>query len=391
MKHILILGGGYAGVAALKELSKIEDIKITLIDRHPYHFLQTEGYELVANTIPFDKTIVNLHSLCESFGDKVSFLHDVVEDIDLDKKVVRCSLKEDISYDYLIVATGSVTKFLKSIEGVVNCSHGVKSLTGAFRIKQFFEKELFLRLESAKGAKKHYSVLIAGAGLSGVEIAAGMQDYFNRYFKSNTLAYQTLKIHLVSGSKDILKKMNPKTILKSKKRLQKLGVILHSGSHIIKVEKNQAILENSHMIPFDFMIFTGGIKASPIIDKINTPKNKLGQIIVKPTLQLPNHKEVYGAGDGAELRDKRANLLPPTAHVAMQSGKRCAKNIALMIKKEAPKVANLKQEGIAIALGGRYAIIDMGNFQISSFPAYIGKKVIEKLYKWPLWFRCRKY
>jgi len=391
MQHVLILGGGYAGVAALKELSKSKDIKITLIDRHPYHFLQTEGYELVANTIPFDKTIVNLHSLCESFGDIVSFLHDVVEDIDLDKKVVQCSFKKDIFYDYLIVATGSVTKFLKSIEGVKNCSHGVKSLTGAFRIKQFFEKELFLRLESAKETKKHYSVLIAGAGLSGVEIAAGMQDYFNTYFKSNILASQTLKIHLVSGSKDILKKMNSKTISKSKKRLKKLGVILHSGSHIAKVEKDQAVLENSHIIPFDFMIFAGGIKASPIIDKINTSKNRLGQIIVKPTLQLPNHKEIYAVGDGAELRDKRAKLLPPTAHVAMQSGKISAKNIALMIKKETPKVANLKQEGIAIALGGRYAIIEIGNFHISSFPAYIGKKVIEKLYKWPLWFRCRKY
>lgn len=391
MQHALIIGGGYAGVAALKELSKIKDIKITLIDRHPYHFLQTQGYELVANTIPFDKTIVNLHSLCKSFGDRVLFLHDVVEDIDLDKKIVQCSFKKDISYDYLIIAAGSVTKFLKSIEGVANCSHGVKSLTGAFRVKQFFEKELFLRLESAKEAKKHYSVLIAGAGLSGVEIAAEMQEYFNRYFKSNTLTYQTLKIHLVSGSKDILKKMHPKTISKSKKRLKELGVILHSGSHIAKVEKNQTVLENSLMIPFDFMIFAGGIKASPIIDKINTPKNKLGQIIVTPTLQLPNHKEVYAVGDGAELCDKRGKLLPPTAHVAIQSGKRCAKNIALMIKKETPKIANLKQEGIAIALGGRYAILEIGSFQISSFPAYIGKKVIEKLYKWPLWFRCKKY
>lgn len=94
MKHTLIIGGGYAGVATLKEFSKIKDIKITLIDRHPYHFLQTEGYELVANTIPFDKTIVNLRSLCESFGDRVSFLHDAVEDIDLDKKVVQCSFKK---------------------------------------------------------------------------------------------------------------------------------------------------------------------------------------------------------------------------------------------------------------------------------------------------------
>ena len=389
MKHIVIIGGGYAGVAALRKLSKLQNIKITLVDRHPYHFLQTQGYELVANTIPFDKTIINLRTFCKSFGNKVSFLHDVVEDIDLNKKIVQCNFKKNISYDYLIIATGSVTRFLDTFEKVKNCSHGVKSLTGAFRVKQFFEKELFLRLESEKETKKHYSVLIAGAGLSGVEIAAQMQEYFNRYFKSNTLACQTLKIHLVSGSKDILKKMHPKTITKSQKRLEELGVILHKGSHIAKVENDRAILQNSQVIPFDFMIFTGGIKASPIVDKIDTPKNRLNQIIVKPTLQLQNHQEVYAIGDSAQLCDKKERLLPPTAHIAIQSGKVAAKNITLMLKGKPPKIANLKQEGIAIALGGKYAIIEIGNFQISSIWAYFGKKTIEKLYKLPLLFRCR--
>ncbi len=389
MKNILIIGGGYAGVSALRELSKIDNAKITLIDRHPYHFLQTEGYELVANTIPFDKTIVNLHTLSQSFGENITFLHQSVENIDLANKKVECSQDKELSYDYLIIAAGSVTRFFKSIQGLENCGHGVKSLTGAFRLKQFFEKELFMRLESPSHAKRHYSVLVGGAGLSGVEIAAQMQEYFNRYYKSNTLACESLKIHLVSGSKTILKHMHPKTIEKSRERLKNLGVIVHEGSHIKKVEKDKAILENSEEIAFDFMIFTGGITASPIINKIKTPKNKLGQIIPEPTLQLHNHKDVFVAGDAAELRDITGKLLPPTAHVAMQSGKRAAKNIKLLMKNEQAAFAHLAQEGIAIALGGKYAILDLKSFRLYGFLAYLAKKTIEKIYKWPLWAICR--
>ncbi len=389
MKNILIIGGGYAGVSALKELAKYENIKVTLIDRHPYHFLQTEGYELVANTIPFDKTIVNLHTLCDSFDNHITFIRDVVENIDFDKKIVKCTDNKNLTYDYLIIAAGSVTKFFESIEGLENCGHGVKSLTGAFRLKQFFEKELFMRLESPMEVKQHYSVLVGGAGLSGVEIAAEMQHYFNRYYKSNTLACESLKIHLVSGSQTILKHMHPKTIEKAQKRLDDLGVITHTGSHIKKVEKDKAILENSQEIAFDFMIFTGGIMASPLINMIETPKNKLGQIVPKPTLQLQNHKEVFAVGDAAQLNEITGKLLPPTAHVAMQSGKTAAKNIKLMMDGQEPAFSHMAQEGIAIALGGKYAILDMKSFRLYGYTAYLAKKLIEKIYKWPLWIKCR--
>jgi len=62
--HVVILGGSYGGIAAMRRLSKYPDIQITLIDQHPYHFLQTEGYELISSNIPFDDTIVYLPALC---------------------------------------------------------------------------------------------------------------------------------------------------------------------------------------------------------------------------------------------------------------------------------------------------------------------------------------
>jgi NADH dehydrogenase len=389
MKKVVIVGGGYGGVAALQKLAERRDIEILLIDRHPYHFLQTEGYSLIAGRIPFDKTLVNLQTLCQSYGEHVSFLHTGVSSIDLERKCIHIDEKQEIAYDYLIIATGSVTRFMESIEGLQNCSYGIKNLRGAFRMKQFFEKELFVRLENDKHAKEHYSVVIGGGGLSGVEIAAAMQHYFNRYYKSNTLSCDKLNIHLISGSSTILKGMHPKIVEKATHYLETLGVILHCGEHITKVEPHKAVLENGEMINFDFMIFTGGIMATRMIKGMEIEHNKIGQIIVNPDLQIPGKNGVFAIGDAADITDLEGNHIPHTAQAAIKSGQCAAKNIILLLDGKKTLPAEIKILGLAIAMGGHYAILSIGGIRVYGLVAYFLKKVVENFYKWPLWMRCQ--
>jgi len=389
MKDVVIIGGGYGGIAALKTLSGKKDITITLIDQHPYHFLQTEGYALIAGTLPFDRTIVNLYSLCQSYGENVSFIHDGVSNIDLERKCVYIEKKEQISYDYLIIATGSVTRMMDSIEGLENCSHGIKSLRGAFHMKQFFEQELFARMENSKHAKEHYSIVIGGAGLTGVEIAAEMQHYFNRYYKSNTLACDKIAIHLISGSPTVLKGMHPKIIKDAMNHLERLGVILHCGSHISKVDPHKACLENGEVVDFDFMLFTGGIRATAMTKSIEVEHNKLGQIIVDPTLQVPKHPEVFAVGDAAEIMDRQGERIGDTAQAAIKSGIHAARNIDLILNGREPVDADIEILGLAIAMGGNYAILSIGSITMSGKTAHYVKKLIENMYKWPLWIRCK--
>ncbi len=389
MKHVVIVGGGYGGVAALKKLAGRKDIAITLLDQHPYHFLQTEGYALIAGVWPFDRTLVNLDTLCKSYGENVSFVHDGVSHIDLNLKCVYINNQQQIFYDYLLIAAGSVTRFMDSIEGLQNCSYGIKNLRGAFHMKQFFEQELFARLENSKHAKEHYSVVIGGAGLTGVEIGAEMQHYLNRYYKSNTLADDKIAIHLISGSKTILKGMHPKIIEKATKHLEKLGVVLHCGSHIAKVEPYKAHLDNGELIHFDFMIFAGGITATSMVKGMDVPHNKLGQIIVNPTLQIPDYPEAFAIGDAAQITDMQGNYIPDTAQAAIKSGIHAAANIDLLLNAQEPLAADIKTLGLAIAMGGDYAILSIGKINIQGQIPYYAKKLIENFYKWPLWMRCR--
>jgi len=386
--HVVILGGSYGGIAAMRRLSKHLEIQITLIDQHPYHFLQTEGYELISSTTSFEETIVSLPALCANY-DNVTFKHRTVRAIDPKQKVILLHDGEE-SYDVLIIAVGSVTKRFDCDENVYNYSSGAKSLRGAVKLNQFFQNELYKRLESDKKAKENFNIIIGGAGLSGVEIAAGMQHFFNRYYRSNALSCATLHIHLIASRKTVLYGMHPQIIKIASKRLKKLRVNVHTECRISSLAKHEAILTNAQKIPFDFMIFAGGTTTSPCLDSFDVSKNKKGQIIVDSYLRTKEYHDIYTIGDSAALLDKKNKPLPPTAQTAIQSGEYAASNIIRTLKNRPLKKSDMQIKGIAIALGGKYAAIDLDFMRLSGYPAYVIKKLIERLYKWPLWWLASK-
>ncbi|BDY13118.1 NAD(P)/FAD-dependent oxidoreductase [Hydrogenimonas cancrithermarum] len=388
MHHVVIVGGSYGGLRALKELSKHPHIRITVIDRHPYHFLQTEGYDLIAGKTPFDETIIGLRSLCAGFGDNVTFMHAVAEKLEPENHRLICEDGQVVEYDYIVIAAGAITRFFESVEGLRSCSYGVKSLRAAFKLKQFFEAELYKRLESAKEAKEKYSILVGGAGLSGVEIAAEMQAFFNRYYRSNALACGQLQIHLAGGA--LLHGMHPSIVKRTRRRLRELGVVAHIGAHIARVEERRAYLENGETIDFDFMIFTGGIMAAPFVQSLPFKKNRIGQVEVDAYLRPEGVENVFVVGDAADLKDRKGKPVPPTAQSAEQSGTTAGRNIVALLSGEELERVDIRLRGLAIALGGRFAIIDTGWLRIYGVPAYLGKKAIEKFYKWPLRLRAKK-
>ncbi|KYJ87612.1 NAD(P)/FAD-dependent oxidoreductase [Sulfurovum riftiae] len=388
MHHVVIIGGSYGGIAALRKLQRDPHIRITLIDRHPYHYLQTEGYELIAGDTYFDNTIVNLSSLCANY-ENVTFRHTALKAIDPINKTLQLDEGTE-TYDSLIIALGCVTKRFECDTQVYNYSSGAKSFRGALRLNRFFQDELYKRLESAKHAQENFNIVIGGAGLSGVEIAASMQHFFNHYYRSNTLSCETLKIHLIASREHVLHGMHPKIIEITTKRLAALRVNVHTQCRIASIENHEVVMTNGERIAFDFMIFAGGTAINPALETFEARKNKKGQILVDAYMRSTDHDDVYVIGDAAELKDKKGNILPPTAMTAIGSGTVAAENIIRQREDKPLKKADLRIEGIAIALGGRYAAIDMKFIRFSGYPAYLTKKMIEKFYKWPLWWLAHK-
>ncbi len=390
-KRVVIVGGGYAGVKALQTLAPSQLCDIVLIDQHPYHYLQTEAYELIANECSMTQVTIDLVALTLSYGEHVTFIKDTVRTIDFQN---RCASGETSChpYDYLLLCTGSRTAFHSSTIGLREHSHGVKTLPSALSFKHQFEQRLYARMESEGGwCSEPFNVVIGGGGLSGVEIAAEMAHYIRVFHHDNTLTCDNIHIFLIIPHESVLEGMEPYLVDKATERLRDLGVKIINHSRITSVEEHTLVLNNDTKICFDFMIFTGGIIASTLTATMESEKNKKAQLIVDEYLRVVRYDGVFAAGDIAEIRDIHGNLLPPTAQIAEQSGVMAAKNILASIQNTPLERADMKMEGMMVALGGRYAAVSLlGWLRISGVLGYLIKTLIMRGYRYLLHRQCLK-
>ncbi|MDQ7067861.1 MAG: NAD(P)/FAD-dependent oxidoreductase [Sulfurimonas sp.] len=377
---IVVVGGGYAGIKVIQKLAKNPHNEIILLDKNPYHYMQTEVYELIANEEDFAQVTLDLFTYCMGFkNNNVTFYKQEVKNIDFTNRKIITTV-DRISYDYLVLSVGARTKFATNVEGLREYAYGIKALHRAMYFKQKFEMSLFKKVDESGTSCKPLSIVIAGAGLSGVEIAAQMASFAKEFYKNNNFLCRKLNIVLVNAAEKILRGMDDILVDKSIKRLVDLGVVIKNKQKVVALTKNSVTLSSGENIFMDFMIFAGGIEPNGLIYELDLQKNERGFLQIKPTLQVLEYERVFAVGDCASLYDKESNILAPTADIAEQMGELCADNISLDQKGEKLQEHNIKSRGILIALGRRYATAKVFGVYINGYFAYVMKKMIEKIY-----------
>ena len=289
---------------------------------------------------------------------------------------------ESIAYDYLILATGAQTNFFSFIEGLKEHSYGVKSLFRAHSFRTGFEELIYKKLQNdATLADKKINLAIGGAGLSGVEVAAEMANVIETYAKTIGTRAKDIQIYLIDASETILPGMSEYVIKNTHKRLESIGVTILTSAFIERLDDANIYFKNGEKLGYEFMVFTGGIKASNLNARIDVTKNRIEQFIPDGYLQIASQENVFAIGDCVELRDKRGDLLPPTAQSAERSAEYVSHAIRAKIdgKKVEPFSANVL--GMFIALGGKYAVGEMfGVIKVKGYSAYLLKKAITYAY-----------
>ena len=385
-KKVVVVGGGYGGLRAVEFLSKSSDIDITLIDKNPYHYLQTEAYGYIAGRFDMHDVVIDLKEWCRGFDKKVDYVYDKATDVDFEAKHVKTS-KSLISYDYLIIATGAKTNFFSFITGLREYSYGVKKLQRAYNFRVEFENLIFKKLQNEQ-ISEDINLVIGGAGLSGVEVAAEMAHVIEIYKKTIGARVQSIKIYLIDASKTILPGMSDFLIKSTQKRLDSLGVNTLRDTFIDRMDESYIYFKDSSKLKYHFMIFTGGIKASDLNDSLDVEKNKISQFIPNKELNINSKDNVFAIGDCVEIRDTLGNILPPTAQTAERSAEYVANVIRKKIDKKEIKPFSSTVLGVFIALGGKYSAGELlGIIKVSGYPAYLLKKAITRAYYFGLRFR----
>jgi len=362
MKKVIVVGGGYGGIKALETFGS-ENIDVTLIDKNLYHYLQTESYNFLSFNISLNDITIPLESITKGINKNFNFIQD--EALNIENNTLICK-NSSYSFDYLIIATGSKT-FIPKIFNKDNF-YEVKELKNAIKLKHSFENILHKHLVS----KTFSNIVVIGGGSSGVEIAAEMKNYINQ-----SILYKDVKVTLIT--EQFLTEIDEESREIAYENLKKLGIEII----IDRVEKveNDILYTKNKEIKYNFGVLATGIKPSNFIENLDFKKEN-GFLVVDEYLRVKEN--IFAIGDCALLKDKNNNPLPPTAQTAEQSGIIAAKNILRLINNKPLLKADLKIYGLAIALGGKFAIAITPFFKIDNILGYLGKKAIEKYYKFKL-------
>lgn len=380
-KQVVIIGGGYGGLRAIEFLHKHKDINIILIDKNPYHYLQTEAYGYIAGRFDMHDIAINLSSWCSGFKERVRFIHEEVKLIDFEKESVSLENIE-LVYDFLIIATGAETNFFSFIGGLKEHSYGVKNLQRAYSFRKKFENLIYKKLlDTNEAHSEEVNIVIGGAGLSGVEIAAEMAHVIQVHSKTIGDAAKDIKIYLIDASETILPGMSRYTVSNTQKRLEQLDVKILTNSFINNLDDSYIYFKDGTKMGYSFMVFTGGIKASELNITIEHEKNRVDQLIPDATLNIRGKKNVFALGDCVEVRDNSGNILPPTAQIAEKSAEYVAKTIRKRVDGDRVKAFDANVSGIFVALGGKYAVGEMFKYiKVKGYKAYLLKKAITSAY-----------
>ena len=360
--QVVVVGGGYGGLRFIETLAPAKRHHITLVDKNPYHYLQTEAYEFLSGRKNICDITFSLQSFC-GYYDNVTFVQD--EALGVEDGVLVCK-KERIPFDVLVVAAGAKDFF--PTEAIAKQSVRLKELPGAFAFKQEFLKTLFEEVAYMRPAR----IVVGGGGLSGVELAADFASVAKEC-GAEVGQCSMVEVVLVEATDTLLPGSHPYLQEQTLKRLQDLCVDVRFNAPIEDVDEAYIYLPQEKL-RYDLFIFAGGIRASDFVQNLPFAKNRLGQLEVNEFLQVT--PTIYAIGDAAAITNDRGELLPPTAQLAEQSAEYVAKRLLGSKKPFRGRIY-----GTFVALGKDYAVGELfGKIHLKGKIAAWIKEAITRLY-----------
>ncbi|KKU22117.1 MAG: FAD-dependent pyridine nucleotide-disulfide oxidoreductase [Candidatus Nomurabacteria bacterium GW2011_GWA1_46_11] len=390
MENIVILGAGFGGLRAAMKLGRKtkwltkRGYQVILIDKNPYHTYTPTLYEVATTSKEtanyLDLKRVTTYPIAELLkGYNIQFRQDTVKNIDVRKGQIELEREGTLPYSQLIFALGAKINYF-GIKGMEERCFTLKTLTDALAIRD----AILDRIDTTK-YDRDLNVVICGAGSTGVELTAELQEWFAELKKERGKC--NIKTTLIDASPKILARLDGKVIRKAEKRLKKLGVNILTNSLVEKVAGDKITLKGDIRIRYDILIWTGGVEANPLTQTLPFRKTNSG-VEVDKTLKakLLNKRtklkgEVYVIGDSAIFKDNRTRgSVPQLARPAISEGSIAASNIIKSIAGKTKKDFKPMDYPYIVPVGGKYAIVKLGPLVISGILGWILKGLIELNY-----------
>lgn len=368
MTHrVVVVGAGFAGLTVTRELEGA-DVSITVVDRRNFHLFQPLLYQVATAALNPSDISFPIRSVLRGQENVDSIVLASVVDVDVHARVVELDDGALLPFDTLVIATGATHSYFGNEHWSARAP-GLKTVEDALGIRRRV-LTAFERAERDPAEEGWWlTFAVIGAGPTGVELAGALTEIavdamageFDRIDPAQA------QVVLLEGGADVLPPYPPRLRRSAARQLEQLGVEVRTGALVTDIDDRGVVLSDGSRIDAATVLWAAGVKASGLIGRLPVERDRAGRAIVAPDLSLPDHPDVFVAGDAALID---GGSVPGVAPAAMQAGRHVARAIRARVEGEPTRPFRYRNKGTLATIGRAKAVADLPGLRFSGFPAW---------------------
>jgi NADH dehydrogenase len=370
--RVVIIGGGFGGLEVAKALAN-KPVDILMLDKHNYHTFQPLLYQVATGSLEAESIAFSLR---KNFSNQENFRFRIAEvtNIDPEKHVVDTTIGE-ISFDYLVIATGSTTNFFGN-KDVEHNAMPMKSIPEALNLRYLILQNLeeAVLLKTKEEREPYLNFVLVGAGPTGVELAGALAELRNHILSKDypELNKGEMKVYLADFLPKVLGPFSDEGASAAKKFLEKMGVEVMLNAKVEGYDGSVITFEGGKSIRTKNVIWSAGVMGV-IPEGINKDLVERGnRIRVDNICRIAGYSNLFAIGDvAAMITPETPKGHPGVAQTAIQMGKNVGKNIAHIINNEPTEPFKYFDKGSLATIGRNKAIADLGKLKFQGFFAWL--------------------
>ena len=367
--HVLIVGGGFAGLWAARALAGAP-VRITLVDRRNHHLFQPLLYQVATAGLSAPDIAAPLRHILRRQANVEVRLAEVTH-VDVMARRAWLGTQESLAFDYLLLATGATHAYFGHEEWA-RYAPGLKTLDDALHLR----RQLLLAFERAEAEADPerraawLSFGIVGGGPTGVELAGTLAEIARHTLKHEfrNIDPSHARIRLIEAGPRILSSFPPDLSRAAERQLERLGVEVSTGAAVTDINETGYRIGDA-FVASHTVVWAAGVAASPLARTLGVPLDRAGRVRVRADLSVPDHPEIFVAGDLAAV-EHRGRPVPGVAPAAKQMGRHVAAAIRARIASRASSPFEYRDYGNLATIGRMAAIVHLGRLKLSGLLAW---------------------
>ena len=370
LPHLLVIGGGFAGLWATRALAKAP-LRITLLDRSNHHLFQPLLYQVATAGLSAPDIAAPLRHILRRQRNVEVRLGEAVS---IDAAGRRTTLADGsvLDFDYLLLASGATHAYFGN-DAWAEHAPGLKSLDDALRLR----RQLLLAFERAEACDDPaeraawLSFAIVGGGPTGVELAGTLAEIARHTLKDEfrRIDPASARVRLVEAGPRVLASFPEALSAKARRQLERLGVEVSTGVPVTAIDEGGYRLGEDY-VPARTVVWAAGVAASPLARSLGVPLDRAGRVPVEPDLGVPGQPHVFVAGDLAAVKREDGGAVPGVAPAAKQMGRHVAASIRARLRSVDARPFRYRDFGNLATIGRMAAVVDLHGFKLSGLLAW---------------------